>query len=91
MNKAAIGEQMCTLFQAPSDLNTLTDISKPLNEKHLTSTATLLAGLKPLKLIHDGTAIALAYGMHKTDFSDSGSTNVIFVDIGHCDTHCDTY
>ncbi|GJY91766.1 subtilisin-like protease SBT2.4 [Tanacetum coccineum] len=59
--------------------------------KHIYLDAALLAGLKPLKLIHDGTAIALAYGMHKTDFSDSGSTNVIFVDIGHCDTHCDTY
>ncbi|KAK9074264.1 hypothetical protein SSX86_006861 [Deinandra increscens subsp. villosa] len=48
--------------------------------------AALIAGLKPLRLIHDGTAIALGYGMYKTDFSESGPTNVMFVDIGHCDT-----
>ncbi|KAD3069364.1 hypothetical protein E3N88_37244 [Mikania micrantha] len=41
---------------------------------------------KPLQLMHDGTAIALGYGMYKTDFSDSGPTVVMFVDIGHCDT-----
>ncbi|GJR07797.1 heat shock 70 kDa protein 16 [Tanacetum coccineum] len=42
-----------------------------------------IAGLKPLKLIQDCTAIALAYGMYKTDFPKS-PTNVLFVDIGHC-------
>ncbi|XP_076900365.1 heat shock 70 kDa protein 16-like [Bidens hawaiensis] len=45
-----------------------------------------IAGLKPLRLVHDCTAIALGYGIYKNDFSDSGSTNVVFVDIGHCDT-----
>lgn len=45
-----------------------------------------IAGLKPLRLMHDGTAIALGYGIYKTDFADSGPTNVVFVDIGHCDT-----
>ncbi|KAK9064189.1 hypothetical protein SSX86_015569 [Deinandra increscens subsp. villosa] len=48
--------------------------------------AALIAGLRPLRLMHDGTAIALSYGMYKTDFSNSGPTNVMFVDIGHCDT-----
>ncbi|XP_071696668.1 heat shock 70 kDa protein 16-like isoform X2 [Rutidosis leptorrhynchoides] len=48
--------------------------------------AALMAGLKPLRLMHDCTAIALAYGMHKTDFPKPRPTNVIFVDIGHCDT-----
>ncbi|KAI3741044.1 hypothetical protein L1987_58711 [Smallanthus sonchifolius] len=48
--------------------------------------AAFIAGLKPLRLMHDGTAIALGYGMYKTDFSDSGPTAVMFVDIGHCDT-----
>ncbi|KAI3800293.1 hypothetical protein L1987_28380 [Smallanthus sonchifolius] len=48
--------------------------------------AASIAGLKPLRLMHDGTAIALGYGMYKTDFSDSGPTVVMFVDIGHCDT-----
>ncbi|KAL4585442.1 hypothetical protein LXL04_010063 [Taraxacum kok-saghyz] len=45
-----------------------------------------IAGLKPLRLMHDCTAIALGYGIYKTDFSNSGPTNVVFVDIGHCDT-----
>ncbi|XP_071705865.1 heat shock 70 kDa protein 16 [Rutidosis leptorrhynchoides] len=45
-----------------------------------------IAGLKPLRLIHDGTAIALGYGIYKNDFADSGPTSVVFVDIGHCDT-----
>ncbi|KAK9064226.1 hypothetical protein SSX86_015606 [Deinandra increscens subsp. villosa] len=48
--------------------------------------AAQIAGLKPLRLMHDGTAIALGYGMYTTDLSDSGPTNVMFVDIGHCDT-----
>ncbi|MFS8025668.1 putative Heat shock protein 70 family [Helianthus anomalus] len=45
-----------------------------------------IAGLKPLRLVHDCTAIALGYGIYKNDFTDSGPTNVVFVDIGHCDT-----
>ncbi|XP_076922441.1 heat shock 70 kDa protein 16-like [Bidens hawaiensis] len=48
--------------------------------------AAQIAGLKPLRLVHDCTAIALGYGIYKNDFSDSGPTNVVFVDIGHCDT-----
>ncbi|KAI3710474.1 hypothetical protein L2E82_40257 [Cichorium intybus] len=48
--------------------------------------AAFIAGLRPLKLIHDGTAVALGYGMYTTDFSNNGPTNVIFVDIGHCAT-----
>ncbi|KAI7751045.1 hypothetical protein M8C21_032065 [Ambrosia artemisiifolia] len=45
-----------------------------------------IAGLKPLRLVHDCTAIALGYGIYKNDFTDTGPTNVVFVDIGHCDT-----
>ncbi|MFS8015463.1 putative Heat shock protein 70 family [Helianthus anomalus] len=37
-------------------------------------------------LMHDGTAIAVGYGMYKTDFSNWGPMYVMFVDIGHCDT-----
>ncbi|KAK9064190.1 hypothetical protein SSX86_015570 [Deinandra increscens subsp. villosa] len=49
--------------------------------------AATIAGLKPLRLMHDGTAIALGYGMYKqADFPKSGPTNVVFVDIGYCDT-----
>ncbi|XP_059662185.1 heat shock 70 kDa protein 16 [Cornus florida] len=45
-----------------------------------------IAGLKPLRLLHDCTATALGYGIYKTDFSNAGPTHVVFVDIGHCDT-----
>ncbi|XP_039139577.1 heat shock 70 kDa protein 16-like isoform X1 [Dioscorea cayenensis subsp. rotundata] len=47
--------------------------------------AAQIAGLKPLRLIHDTTATALGYGIYKTDFSD-GEIRVVFVDVGHCDT-----
>ncbi|KAK9064181.1 hypothetical protein SSX86_015561 [Deinandra increscens subsp. villosa] len=55
-------------------------------QRRLYLDAALIAGINPLTLMHDGTAIALGYGMNKTDFSKSGPTNVMFVDIGHCDT-----
>lgn len=45
-----------------------------------------IAGLKPLRLMHDCTATALGYGIYKTDFSSSAPTYVVFVDIGHSDT-----
>ena len=48
--------------------------------------AAVIAGLKPLRLMHDCTATALSYGIYKTDFSTAGLTYVAFVDIGHCDT-----
>ncbi|KAI3686835.1 hypothetical protein L1987_80524 [Smallanthus sonchifolius] len=48
--------------------------------------AASIAGLTPLRLIHDCTAIALGYGVYKTNFPKSGPANVLFVDIGHCDT-----
>ncbi|GJW67206.1 heat shock 70 kDa protein 16 [Tanacetum coccineum] len=48
--------------------------------------AATIAGLKPLTLMHDGTAIALGYGMYKTDIDGDESIVVVFVDIGHSDT-----
>ncbi|KAI3466575.1 hypothetical protein Pfo_023238 [Paulownia fortunei] len=45
-----------------------------------------IAGLKPLRLMHDCTAIALGYGVYKTDFPSRGPANVVFVDVGHSDT-----
>lgn len=48
--------------------------------------AAAIAGLKPLRLMHDSTATALSYGIYKTDFSTTGPTYVTFVDIGQCDT-----
>ncbi|KAJ7960763.1 Heat shock 70 kDa protein [Quillaja saponaria] len=48
--------------------------------------AAIIAGLKPLRLIHDCTATALSYGIYKTDLLSAGPTLVAFVDIGQCDT-----
>ncbi|KAL5077508.1 hypothetical protein RYX36_016492 [Vicia faba] len=48
--------------------------------------AARIAGLKPLRLIHDCTATALSYGIYKTNFQSEGSTYVAFIDIGQCDT-----
>ncbi|CAK9187787.1 unnamed protein product [Ilex paraguariensis] len=45
-----------------------------------------IASLKPLRLMHDCTATALGYGIYKNDLSGARPTNVVFVDIGHCDT-----
>ncbi|MCL7039852.1 hypothetical protein MKW94_021061 [Papaver nudicaule] len=45
-----------------------------------------IAGLKTLRLMHDGTATALGYGIYRTDSSESGPSHVVFIDIGHCDT-----
>ncbi|KAJ0450280.1 putative Heat shock protein 70 family [Helianthus annuus] len=55
-------------------------------QRRLYLDAAQIAGLTPLSLMHDGTAIALGYGMYKSDLSNSGPTHVMFVDIGHCDT-----
>ncbi|KAL3511806.1 hypothetical protein ACH5RR_024523 [Cinchona calisaya] len=45
--------------------------------------AATIAGLHPLRLIHETTATALAYGIYKTDLPDNDQLNVAFVDIGH--------
>ncbi|ELU42477.1 heat shock protein Hsp88 [Rhizoctonia solani AG-1 IA] len=43
-----------------------------------------IAGLNPLRLINDTTAIALGYGITKSDLPEPDSPrNVVFVDIGH--------
>ncbi|KAJ0966157.1 hypothetical protein J5N97_027295 [Dioscorea zingiberensis] len=47
--------------------------------------AARIAGLRPLRLMHDTTATALGYGIYKTDFP-SGPAHVVVLDIGHCDT-----
>ncbi|XP_051147786.1 heat shock 70 kDa protein 14-like [Andrographis paniculata] len=45
--------------------------------------AATIAGLHPLRLIHETTATALNYGIYKTDLSESEPLNVAFVDVGH--------
>lgn len=43
-----------------------------------------IAGLNPLRLINDTTAVALGYGITKTDLPDpENPRHVVFVDIGH--------
>ncbi|KAK4482025.1 hypothetical protein RD792_012947 [Penstemon davidsonii] len=45
--------------------------------------AATIAGLHPLRLIHETTATALAYGIYKTDLPENEPINVAFVDVGH--------
>ncbi|KAG9131157.1 hypothetical protein Leryth_020144 [Lithospermum erythrorhizon] len=45
--------------------------------------AATISGLHPLRLFHETTATALAYGIYKTDLPENDSLNVAFVDIGH--------
>ncbi|MCO5578136.1 hypothetical protein L7F22_031974 [Adiantum nelumboides] len=45
--------------------------------------AAAIAGLRPLRLMHETTATALAYGIYKTDLPETDPINVVFVDVGH--------
>ncbi|XP_052625601.1 heat shock 70 kDa protein 15-like [Lactuca sativa] len=45
--------------------------------------ATTIAGLHPLRLMHETTVTALAYGIYKTDLPENEQLNVAFIDIGH--------
>lgn len=45
--------------------------------------AATIAGLHPLRLIHETTATALAYGIYKTDLPENEQLNIAFVDVGH--------
>ncbi|XP_008786326.2 heat shock 70 kDa protein 15-like [Phoenix dactylifera] len=45
--------------------------------------AAAIAGLRPLRLFHETTATALAYGIYKTDLPENDQLNVAFVDVGH--------
>ncbi|KAK1416843.1 hypothetical protein QVD17_25960 [Tagetes erecta] len=45
--------------------------------------AATIAGLHPLRLMHETTATTLAYGIYKTDLPENEQLNVAFVDIGH--------
>lgn len=45
--------------------------------------AVAIAGLYPLRLMHETTSTALAYGIYKTDLPENDQLNVAFVDVGH--------
>ncbi|KAF9163032.1 adenyl-nucleotide exchange factor sse1 [Mortierella sp. AD010] len=42
-----------------------------------------VAGLNVLRLINDSTAVALGYGITKTDLPEDKPRNICFVDVGH--------
>nr|CAB3468761.1 unnamed protein product [Digitaria exilis] len=49
--------------------------------------AAAVAGLRPLRLMHDLAATALGYGLYRSDLGGAGGpTRVAFVDVGQCDT-----
>ncbi|MQL83355.1 hypothetical protein Taro_015825 [Colocasia esculenta] len=45
--------------------------------------AAAIAGLRPLRLMHDVAATALGYGIYR---AEGHATHVVFVDVGHSDT-----
>ncbi|WWD17682.1 hypothetical protein CI109_102123 [Kwoniella shandongensis] len=47
--------------------------------------AATIAGLNPLRLINDTTAVALGYGITKADLPENAETprHVVFIDVGH--------
>ncbi|CAA2957822.1 heat shock 70 kDa 15-like [Olea europaea subsp. europaea] len=45
--------------------------------------AATIAGLHPLRLFHETTATALAYGIYKTDLPENDPLHIAFVDVGH--------
>ncbi|XP_074307514.1 heat shock 70 kDa protein 16-like [Silene latifolia] len=55
-------------------------------QKSLYLGAAKIAGLSPLRLLHDCTATALGYGIYRTDNSNLDPSCVVFVDVGHSDT-----
>ncbi|CAN6200764.1 unnamed protein product [Urochloa humidicola] len=49
--------------------------------------AAAVAGLRPLRLMHDLAATALGYGLYRSDLGGAGApSHVAFVDVGQCDT-----
>lgn len=44
--------------------------------------AATIAGLHPLRLMHETSTTALAYGIYKTDLPENEQLNVAFFDIG---------
>jgi len=76
---------------AESNLNRVVDdcvISCPVfygeEQRRALQDAAVIAGLKPLQIMSETTAAALAYGIYKQDLPDEGqpARNVVFVDFG---------
>ena len=58
-------------------------------QRHAVMDAAAIAGLKCLRLMNDMTAVALGYGIYKSDLPDANEETkplrVAFVDVGHSD------
>ena len=52
-------------------------------ERHALLDATRIAGLNCLRLMDDTAATALAYGIFRSDLSETDPIHVVFVDMGH--------
>nr|KAJ0201485.1 hypothetical protein LSAT_V11C600305060 [Lactuca sativa] len=52
-------------------------------QRRVVMDAATIAGLHPLRLMHETTATTLAYGIYKTDLPENEQLNVAFIDIGH--------
>lgn len=52
-------------------------------QRRAVADAAAIAGLRPLRLFHETTATALAYGIYKTDLPEKEWLNVAFIDVGH--------
>eukprot|EP00727_Mastigamoeba_balamuthi_P008413 m51a1_g4194 putative hsp70 chaperone hsp88 (449) ;mRNA; f:406221-408321 len=48
--------------------------------------AATIAGLHSLRLINEHAAVALAYGIYKTDLPEKDPRRVMFIDMGHSET-----
>lgn len=53
-------------------------------ERHAMMDAAQIAGLNCLRLMDDMAGVALAYGIFKSDLSETDPSYVVFVDLGHC-------
>ncbi len=52
-------------------------------ERHAMLDATRIAGLNCLKIMDDTAAVALAYGIFRSDLPETDPIHVVFVDLGH--------
>ena len=74
---------------AEADGSPVTDcvISIPVyfteRERYGMLNAAQIAGVNCLRLMHDNSATALAYGIYKTDLPEDSPVHVVFVDVGY--------
>ncbi|XP_006654112.1 heat shock 70 kDa protein 15-like [Oryza brachyantha] len=52
-------------------------------QRRAVAEAATIVGLRSLRLFHETTATALAYGIYKTDLPENDWLNVAFIDVGH--------